>query len=108
MIKLALCIVAWLLVLELAQAAEPCAVAPGEPRSEWHYRTQVPGFAKGAKGDRCWYLGPAMKPRSELFWDLTAPDRSVPAHPIHSAPTLDERFHTPWKWTDPSGWSHQE
>jgi hypothetical protein len=36
-----------------------------EPLSEsWHYRTKIPPLEK----DRCWYDGPRMKARSELYW----------------------------------------
>jgi hypothetical protein len=68
-----------------------CRNAPGEPRSEWHYRTKIPG----GEG-QCWYHGPRMKPRAELEW--TDHDTRAPAREW-------EQGH---RWVDPRGWTHQE
>ena len=56
-----------------------CQMEPLGPLSGWHYRTKVNG-----KAWKCWYEGPRMKPRSELYW-AEAP----------VAPSIIE--HVPWQ-----------
>src|SRR5262245_57344050 len=34
---------------------------------DWHYRTQIPPLMEA----KCWYVGPRMKPRNELYWAET-------------------------------------
>ena len=41
-----------------------CHLEPGDSGG-WHYRTKVGG---GGKPLQCWYQGPEMKPRRELYW----------------------------------------
>jgi hypothetical protein len=62
---------------------------------DWHYRTKVPGFKGDVRGDRCWYNGPPMKPRDELYWPSTEagpepividPDPAKMQPPWHLAP----------------------
>ena len=74
----------------------PCAASPGG--RDWHYRTKVPGYAGDVHDDKCWYDGPRMKPREELYWP--APD---------VVPMVVDRL--PWemenRWQG-SGWDHKE
>ena len=44
-----------------------CHLAPMDSGG-WHYRTKV-----GGRPEQCWYFGPPMKPRRELYW-AEAPD----------------------------------
>jgi hypothetical protein len=37
-----------------------------ESHPGWHYRTKV-----GNRPEQCWYDGPRMKPRKELYWAET-------------------------------------
>jgi hypothetical protein len=39
-----------------------CHLQPGDAGG-WHYRTKV-----GGRPQQCWYQGPDMKPRRELYW----------------------------------------
>ncbi len=39
-----------------------CHLQPNDAGG-WHYRTKV-----GGRRDQCWYQGPDMKPRRELYW----------------------------------------
>jgi hypothetical protein len=62
-------LVAALLAPATALCAERLACearVPDEDRTQWSWRTKVQG------GDypeqRCWYRGPRMKPRDELYW----------------------------------------
>ena len=62
-----------------------------EPKNaDWHYRTKVDGVET-----RCWYDGPRMKPRDELYWAET-PRNPTPAMEIREPMRLpwehDERF----------------
>jgi hypothetical protein len=60
-----------LMLLCLAAAAPPSLarseqqICQLEPQSlgDWHYRTKV-----GGRSERCYYVGPRMKPRKELYW----------------------------------------
>src|SRR5262249_31691542 len=63
-----------------------------EPKAaNWHYRTRIPPLEE----ERCWYDGPRMKSRSELYW------AEAPARPMQ----IDGGFEGRWKWADPSGWT---
>jgi DNA-binding XRE family transcriptional regulator len=63
----------------------------------WHYRTKVPGFNGNVRGDRCWYDGPAMKPRAELYWPgPQAPVEMTPLPPPRPAAAQQE-FHERWE-----------
>lgn len=74
---------------------------------DWHYRTKVPGFKGDVRGDRCWYNGPRMKPREELYWP--SDETVVPMIITDPDPA---KMPAPWeleqRWIDPSGWSHKE
>jgi len=65
-----------------------CQIERGEGDG-WHYRTKIAPKAQA----RCWYVGERMMPRERLYWAET--------------PTMH-----PWaeeyRWTDPTGWTHQE
>ena len=51
-----------------------CSIEPNDSGG-WHYRTKVGGIPQ-----ICWYQGPSMKPRKELYW------AEVPAVPPRDAP----------------------
>ena len=63
------------LLLELAGADAGerirCSVTPAG--ADWNYRTRIPGSEGGVK---CWYQGPAMKPRDELYWQPSATEKT--------------------------------
>lgn len=44
-----------------------CEAKPGAGDG-WHYRTKIPGYGVGIRDDKCWYVGPSMKARDELYW----------------------------------------
>jgi hypothetical protein len=56
----------------------------------WHYRTAIAPNA----GAKCWYVGPRMKSRAELYW-AEAP--AIPMLQVDRPP-----------WADPKGWEHKE
>ena len=60
----------------------------------WHYRTKVGGMPQS-----CWYKGPEMKPRRELYW-ADAP--AVAAQPDEPEFMFDQR------WPHRQGWDHKE
>jgi len=43
------------------------------PDATWHYRTKIDG-----RPERCWYQGPPMKARQELFWEIEPLPAPVP------------------------------
>jgi hypothetical protein len=69
-----------------------CHVEPLTP--DWHYRTRI----NPRPETKCWYDGPRMLARDRLYW------AEAPAIP--SIPHL--LWQQEYRWTDPSGWSHQE
>jgi|SRR5215475_8695150 len=78
------------MILELAFAIACgekilCHMEPGG--RDWHYRTKVDGFEM-----KCWYDGPRMKPRNELYW----------AESPSSPPPMDikEPMRPPWEHDD--------
>jgi hypothetical protein len=66
------------LLLELAgaDAGERTRCSIAQMGSDWHYRTRIPGPEGDVKGDKCWYQGPAMKPRDELYWEPAATEKT--------------------------------
>ena len=89
LIGLALMLTVVFLVIALIQNAhgkdkQLCHMEPGVPISEWHYRTKIDG-----KSWKCWYEGPRMKPRSELYW------AEVPTVPKLIEPNAIENL--PWQ-----------
>src|SRR5262245_41372656 len=65
-LALMLAIVAMLVALiQNAHGGEKqlCQMEPGGPVGEWHDRTKI-----NNKPWKCWYEGPRMKPRNELYW----------------------------------------
>jgi hypothetical protein len=76
----------WFLVFDTADAGERqlCQLEPKD--ASWHFRTKIPPIDA-----KCWYDGPRMKPRSELYW------AEAPAW------NLDGRFKGA-----PEGWDHKE
>jgi hypothetical protein len=56
----------------------------------------VPGWdGSDVRADRCWYRGPAMKSRDELFWQQQVPD-AVPINvgePMRPPWELEHRWH---------------
>jgi hypothetical protein len=69
-----------------------------EPMGEsWHYRTKI-----APQSDvRCWYDGPRMKPRSELYW------AEAPTIPSMTIMTPEPEFILRWRG-HPQGWDHKE
>jgi len=71
-----------------------CHLQPGDAGG-WHYRTKV-----GGRPQQCWYYGPDMKPRRELYWaeapvvpPLIAPiDIMEPKPPTAETNEFDLRF----------------
>lgn len=85
LMALAFCVATFLIVFEpkIARAGERLECFAEPLGKDWHYRTKVPGFAGDVRGDRCWYDGPSMKPRSELYWpaEQEAPIEMTPLPP---------------------------
>ena len=65
-----------------------CHMEPGG--ADWHYRTKIPP----AMETKCWYDGPRMKPRSELYWAETprVPPLMEIQQPMRVPWEQDERF----------------
>jgi len=69
-----------------------CAAVPGG--KDWHYRTKIPGYVGDVKDDRCWYNGPRMKPRGELFWPSASnPTPINVGEPMRPPWELEQRWH---------------
>src|SRR5262245_50341819 len=77
-----------------------CQLEP-QALGEWHYRTKV-----GGRPEKCFYEGPRMKPRSELYWAET------PAIPGHTpAMKISPSIRPPWAEEGRfkgEGWDHKE
>jgi hypothetical protein len=101
-LKLTIVIVAWVMgvvwvceaIIKPAHGEDKllCHLEPLTP--DWHYRTRI-----DPRPDiKCWYDGPRMLARDRLYWA--------------QAPVVTTIPHLLWqqeyRWTDPSGWSHQE
>jgi hypothetical protein len=66
-----------------------CQLEP-QGLGEWHYRTQV-----GPRQEKCWYMGPRMKSRNELYW-AESPD--IPPMIIMTPPESEPgEFDLRWK-----------
>src|SRR5262245_6271832 len=79
-----------------------CSLEP-QSRGEWHYRTKIPPLQE----ERCYYLGPRMKPRSELYWGeapAIAPASVMAPEPEPPRWEQEHRFHP---GASP-GWNHKE
>jgi hypothetical protein len=61
---LAIGFVVLILMLSRAYAGERMLCHFQPAADDWHFRTDIPPLRK----DKCWYDGPRMKPRSELYW----------------------------------------
>jgi len=74
----------------MARCGEPtiCHLEPLD--SSWHYRTSIAPL----RAAKCWYLGPAMKPRRELYWP-EAP--TVPPISIMEEENEQPPFELRWK-----------
>lgn len=105
---IAICLASMFLLASLVRYARsgerlPCFAEP--QGRDWHYRTKVPGFNGDVRGDRCWFNGPSMKPRDELYWPSPPAPEPLPLN-------VGEPMQLPWpveyRWIDPKGWTHQE
>ena len=82
----------WLmLMMGVAHSGERimCHLEPADSGG-WHYRTKIPPLMD----HQCWYFGPRMKPRRELYW-AEAP--SIPAMNIMEPEPQETEFHQRWK-----------
>lgn len=99
-VRFLIALVAWLILIEPVSAGERLQ-CNAEPVGAGYYRTKVDGHA-----ERCYYDGPRMKDRDELFWP--APPMQVsPA----DKPTWDmiERWRGEYQRGGASpGWQHKE
>jgi hypothetical protein len=84
-----------------------CHLEPLTP--DWHYRTQI----SPQPNVRCWYDGPRMKPRAELYW-AEAPG-IAPMSVIRPARDDDEVWSLIDRWRGEyqrggaaPGWDHKE
>jgi len=77
-------------VIRYAQGGEKmlCHLEPLSP--DWHYRTRI----RPRPDLKCWYLGPLMKPRAELYW-AEAP--SIPPINIMEEENEKPPFELRWK-----------
>lgn len=66
-------LIASALAYRISLGGELMACSAEPSGQDWHYRTKVPGYVGDVRGDRCWYDGPVMKPREELYWPEQAP-----------------------------------
>jgi hypothetical protein len=73
-----------------------CQAAPGDSALSWHYRTKIPGHDA-----RCYYVGPRMKSRQELYWSAIEPMREI--DPTRLPWEQEGRWHGA-----PPGWNHKE
>jgi hypothetical protein len=100
----AVCVLMWVILLShTAHGGErlQCSAQPTD-ESGWHYRTKVPGYSGDVRDDRCWYIGPAMKPRNELYWP-SSPQPMTITDPMRAPWELEHR----WRGATP-GWEHKE
>jgi hypothetical protein len=74
-----------------------CNLEPTNDAAGWHYRTKI-----GGRDDRCFYIGPRMKPRSELFW------AEAPAIAPSEVPSDRPPWAIEYRWRDPNGQTHGE
>jgi len=70
----------------------------------WHYRTKIPGYGVGIRDDKCWYVGPSMKARDELYWPPTA---DPPKPTANDLPKPLSEFENRWRGAT-EGWDQKE
>jgi hypothetical protein len=82
MLVLLVAIAIYLIFIGFAAAIE-CRERPGGGRSHWTYRI--------VDGDRCWYPGRHMIPKSRLYWpNEQKPNRKIKGDPVFNAIRAEE------------------
>ena len=95
------CAAIWFLILDVAGAGERMLCQLEPTGRDWHYRTKIAPLPDS----KCWYDGPRMKAREELYWAETPKIQPTDAVVPTTVPPweLEPRFRGA-----PAGWDHKE